>query len=118
MNVSERINAVAQRLDELADEGSSELTTLAEELGRIADDIPVTVAAIDPAQGREKREWMHEMEQLMERVAVQIVSDRYGRSGQGGAYATVNIPTPQYFQSATGLSADYVRHIMKGVNGV
>lgn len=100
VNVTERINAVAQRLDELADEGSSELTTLAEELGRIADDWQQPVVAMDPAT-KPHPEWLLQIESLVEQHAAEIVARRYGQVGGNPdyPYVTVNLPNRGYYPS-------------------
>jgi hypothetical protein len=60
-NRPEQLMRIAQRLDELAEDGPSELTALSEEIGVIADAWPV--------EKREKRpRWMEEMEHLFRRA--------------------------------------------------
>jgi hypothetical protein len=89
-NYAERLATIAQRLDELADDGPSELTDISEELGRIADSLPSSQVRDDTPR------WLAEMRSLVERSAMEIVSQRYG-SGQHGMYTTVNIPNHDFF---------------------
>lgn len=92
-SIEQRLNDVAQRLDELADEGPSELTTLAEELGRIADEIPSVMPMNRKA---DTPEWLARIEQIVEQAAVEIVGMRYGTPSfnSGNPYITLNLPNP------------------------
>lgn len=97
-SITDRINAVAQRLDELADDGSSELTTLAEELGRIADDW--STGAITHVGKEATPEWLRRIQREIERAAMEIVSQRYEQNHTtygSGAYFTIAIPNPQSY---------------------
>jgi hypothetical protein len=65
-NRPEQLMRIAQRLDELAEDGPSELTALSEELGVIADAWPV--------EKREKRpRWMEEIEHLFRQAVEEEV---------------------------------------------
>lgn len=92
MNPQEWLNTIAQRLDELADEGPPELLDLAEDLGRIADMWPT-----DPPPSREgDPRWLQEIREVLERAAAEILHDRYGGSTSQGPTLTVSIPNPNY----------------------
>jgi hypothetical protein len=69
---AERLMSIARRLDELAEDGPSELTTISEELGQIAEAWP------DPRKNGPEPRWVSEMRHVMER-GIQEEMHRRGR---------------------------------------
>lgn len=95
---ADRLIEIAQRLDELAEDGPSELVALGEELGRIA----VAWPEPQPPQVRaDAPEWLMEIQKIVERHSERIMAHRYRNSADPRTpYLTVNLPNPAYYYSA------------------
>lgn len=93
MNHQERLERVAQALDEMSDE-MPELLALSEELTDIAKFWP-TEAPIR----RDVPRWMAELQPALERAAQQIIYERYSH-GAGSGYVAASPPV------------DYARYLL------
>jgi hypothetical protein len=78
----ERLLDVAKRLDEIADDGPSELTTLSDEIGKIVASIEDAPPPNTVVQSRPVPRWMRDMQQMIERAAEEIIFDKYDNQGR------------------------------------
>ncbi len=116
----ERILDVAQRLDEMVEEGPSELTTLSDELGKAVAALEDAPRSNQVPQSRPQPRWAQELRRMVEQAAVEIIDERYGEMNRGYSdpndpYITLRIPRNDYRYSGRGRDREreeYERRMM------
>ena len=76
----ERLLDVAKRLDEMADDGPSELTTLSDEIGKIAASLEDRPRSGPPVP---MPRWMQDIQYIVERNAEEIAYHTRGKHPRG-----------------------------------
>lgn len=108
MSEINRMNILIQRLDELSDEGPSELAGIAEEMGEMVNRLDDRITALQNRRlTPEERmpEYLAKIKQVMEEYAGQILYQRYGNGISAGSspYMNITIPNPSYYTNINPL---------------
>lgn len=97
-----RLTEIAQRLDELSDEGPTELAALAEEMGAAVEGLEQEFIRLTerPLQtGQILPEYLREIQSIVERRAEEVIYHRYGNSNPASPYITINIPNRGHYDA-------------------
>jgi hypothetical protein len=95
----ERLLDVAKRLDDMAGEDASELTTLSEELGLIEEAYAEMIGVPRTVPPERMPRWLQEFRRMIEQTALEIVGERYAERGMGDPrdpYMIIRVPNRDY----------------------